>query len=187
MMTNTTFSFEMHVADGIDPDDVLSACIRGAEFIADELDSPTDPDDRDASACVADADAVSLAMRRGEHPPGLTLSADDVKTLMDALDLAHGAHLAALSTLGMVQGEAKPNRYEELSDRLTFGKHAVGGADAAPGEIVAPRSWSSPDPANTYSLSAIVITAAPDAMAYDYSNQPGKVAALRRSLKPTAY
>ena len=179
MKTNTTFSFEMHVAADIDPDDVLSACIRGAEFVADELESPTDPDDRDASACVTDAADIAAA-------PGLTLSADDVKTLMDALDLAHGAHLAALGTLGLDTGKAQPNRYEELSDRLTFGRHAVGGPDAAPGEIITPHAWSSPLPAYTRSLSAIIITAAPDAMAYDYSTQPGKVAALRRSLKPTA-
>lgn len=75
----TTFSFEMFVSDDIDPDDVLGACIRGAEFVADELESSSDPDDRDASACVSDADDADDA------DGAATVGEDTLETALNAL------------------------------------------------------------------------------------------------------
>lgn len=113
-----------------------------------------------------------------ETAPTIRLYSCDVKTILDALQLASATHSAAVSTLG-----EKPSnyhdRYEELSDKLTLGRLG----DPAP---VAPHSWGSPLPAYTYALRAVRLTVDTDDTAADYSDSPNRPHMLRETAQPTS-
>ena len=113
-----------------------------------------------------------------ETAPTIRLYSCDVKTILDALQIASATHAAAVSTLGE-QPSNHNDRYEELSDKLTFGRE--GETDPAP---VAPHSWGSPLPAYTYALRAVRLTVDTDDTAADYSDSPSRPHMLRETAQP---